>query len=442
MVVAGSKLKINNLDADFKFSRVVRAVACLFIFFPLILSGCDSPNSDATNNEQSSEITESEITEGSDIETRTFTNSDGSTFTSKAFYPNFNWDTTPIYSMFGASWTLLESDQEAFISERSDFITIEKHHGASVLGYAEFGAQYETEAFKALDPGNTVLYYFNAAYAWPFTSYNEYFTAESIDEHPELKAYLLTDESTGELYDRNGVYFFDVLNKDFRHWWVDAVVDGVKVAETDGVFIDQMHGFSYLRWDQREDVYAAMGEMMSDLKASLPTDTILLANNGADVELVFPSADAFMFEHYNEDKISKENLLKEWDDMLHIAQAGKISVFRIGVDIEANVLSLLDGMSSTEKTDYLEQYSLDRAEYFLSVFLIGAQPYSYFQYGWGFSLYDGGSLVDYPLFSKPLGKPLNTYTRLSVDRWEFSREFEYASVWVNTETGESKITWK
>ena len=37
----------------------------------------------------------------------------------------------------------------------------------------------------------------------------------------------------------------------------------------------------------------------------------------------------------------------------------------------------------------------DRVEYYLACYLIGAQPYSYFQYGWGWTL-SSGSLHDYP----------------------------------------------
>ena len=66
-----------------------------------------------------------------------------------------------------------------------------------------------------------VLFYFNAAFAWPYTSYNENFTSQRIDAHPELKKFLITNTKTGELVKRFGVAFcFDVLNPDFRDWWV------------------------------------------------------------------------------------------------------------------------------------------------------------------------------------------------------------------------------
>lgn len=83
----------------------------------------------------------------------------------------------------------------------------------------------------------------------------------------------------------------------------------------------------------------------------------------------------------------------------------------------------------------------ERLEYYLACYLIGAQPYSYFQYGWGWNLADG-SLYDYPELRKPLGAPKGPYQRTNPDGWEFTREFEHAHVWVDTEKGQAKITWQ
>jgi hypothetical protein len=62
-------------------------------------------------------------------------------------------------------------------------------------------------------------------------------------------------------------------------------------------------------------------------------------------------------------------------------------------------------------------------------------------YSWGWKLATG-PLVDYPELQKPLGEPKGAYKRIIPEGWEFTREFEHASVWVNTETREAKIAWK
>lgn len=364
--------------------------------------------------------------------------SDGTSFENKNFYPEFSWDTTPMYYMFGDGVNLLTPNQVKTISDKTTFICIEKNHAYRTLKYAEIGAREEISAFKKVNPNIKALYYFNSAYAWPFTSYNQGFTKNKIDNYPELKKYLLVNKETGALEHRNNTLCFDVLNPEFRTWWVKTVAQGVKDSGADGVFIDQMHGFVWLRKYQKEEVEKSMGEMMMNLKRAIGPDKILLGNNASDVKDVFPAIDAAMFEHYNNKKLSKENLLKEWGLMLANAKAGKMSIFRIGVEAEKEEASqtLIKGLRGTS----LEGLSKERLEYYQACFLIGAQPYSYFQYGWGWRL-NTGPLVDYPNLQKPLGAPKGSYKRVDENGWEFTREFEHAKIWIDTEKKQAKITW-
>jgi hypothetical protein len=366
--------------------------------------------------------------------------SDGSRFEPKDCYPQFSWNVTPMYFMFGESKRVLKPEEVSFIAGKTAFICIEKSHGLDELGAAELGAKHEAAAFKKIKPGIKVLFYFNSAYAWPFTSYNKYFAPDKIDRHPELKKFLIIDPETGKLANRRNVFFFDVLNPEFRAWWVETVAKGVRESGCDGAFIDQMHGFAWLRKDKNEEVQKAMGEMMASLKGKLGPDKILLGNNAAQeiAQTVFPSIDAIMFEHYNAELLSKEKLQEDWENMLRIAKAGKISVFRIGVEAE---VTSQEGKNQQKRGEHLEELSKERLEYYLACFLIGAQPYSYFQYGWGWTL-SSGSLVNYPCLSKPLGAPIEAYVRENIEKWVFTREYEHASVWVDTEKQKGKITWR
>jgi len=371
--------------------------------------------------------------------------SDGSTFVAKDYYPKFRWDVTPQYFMFGTSGPLLQPKEVRSIAERTDFLCIEKAHGFGTLGAAELGAKHEAKAFKKIKPDMKVLFYFNSAYAYPLTSYTKSFTPAKIDQHPELKKMLLVDPKTGKLAHRGNVFFFDVLKPELRKWWVDTVAKGVADSNCDGVFIDQMHGFSWLRdKDKGKEVQKAKGEMMASLKKKMGPGKILLANNANQniAKHVFPVIDASMFEHYGEQLLTKESLLQDWKDMLRIAKAGKISVFRIGVekDPAAHVDDSKQG-KTRNRDELLAEIAKQRVEYYLACYLIGAQPYSYFQYGWGWTL-ASGSLKDYPELHKPLGAPKGAYKRLTPDGWQFSREFEHASVWLDTEKGKAKITWR
>ena len=178
------------------------------------------------------------------LDQRSLRISDGGQFVPKDFYPKFSWDTTPLYFMFQDKNRLLSPKEVEFIAARTDFLCIEKSHGKTQLGAAELGAKHEAAAFKKIKPGTKVLFYFNSAYAWPYTSYNKDFTRERIEANPELKKFLIIDPKTGELAHRGNVFFFDVLNPEFREWWVETVAKGVRESGCDGAFIDQMHGFN------------------------------------------------------------------------------------------------------------------------------------------------------------------------------------------------------
>lgn len=364
--------------------------------------------------------------------------SDGSLFQAKDFYPKFSWDVTPQYFMFGNQQRVLLPNEVASIAARTDFVCLEKSHGLDMLGAAELGAKHDAAAFKKVKPSIKVLFYFNSAYAWPFTSYNRAFTLDKIDQHPELKKLLLVDPATGELARRGRTLQFDVLNPELRSWWVNTVAQGVETSGCDGVFIDQMHGFAWLREDKSEQVEKAMGEMMASLKEKMGPDKILLGNNAnqAIARHVLPVVDACMFEHYNAKLLSKESLLQDWGHMLKNAKAGKISVFRIGAEVDKGAPRSRRG----NRNGGIAAHSQQRLEYYLACYLIGAQPYSYFQYGWGWRL-DTGPLVDYPELLKGLGPPQEAYQRTEPDDWVFTREFEHASVWLDTEKKEARITW-
>ena len=367
------------------------------------------------------------------LDQRSLRISDGGQFVPKDFYPKFSWDTTPLYFMFQDKNRLLSPKEVEFIAARTDFLCIEKSHGKTQLGAAELGAKHEAAAFKKAKPGCKVLFYFNSAYAWPYTSYSKDFTRERIEAHPELKQFLIPNPKTGELIQHYGAFCFDVLNPEFREWWVETVAKGVRESGCDGVFIDQMHGNSRFRKEKQPEIEKAMGDMMAALKKRMGPDKILLGNNANnnDAKYVYPVCDALMFENYATVRSSKENLLKEWGDMLRNAQEGKISVFRLGVE----------GTGRRNLKPYMPKLSQEKLEFALACYLIGAQPYSYFMYSWGWLL-STGPLVDYPELQKPLGAPKGAYQRTTSDGWDFTREFERASVWVNTETRQAKITWR
>lgn len=367
--------------------------------------------------------------------------SDGTVFKPEARFPKFSWDTTPMYYHFGDIDRVLKPEEVKFLAERIDFICIEKSHAFNMLGDAVLGTKHEVEAFHKIKPGIKVLFYFNSFVAWPFTRFNKELTPDGIAKNPDLKKFLVIDPKTGKLMEKtNGAalsYYFDALNPNFRKWWIASVVKGVEISGSDGVFIDRMNvdGHSGYPKDKAAEVEKAKGEMMAALKEKLGPNKILLGNNAADNKDVFPFCDAFMFEHYNETVTNKENLLKEWGDMVRVAKAGKMAIYRFGAKGKGPSPEIGGGT----RAEGMLKRSMQQMEFYLACYLIGAQPYSYFQYNWGWNLSDG-NLVDYPELSKQLGEPKEAFKRITPEGWEFTREFEHASVWVDTEKRKAKIT--
>ena len=72
--------------------------------------------------------------------------------------------------------------------------------------------------------------------------------------------------------------------------------------------------------------------------------------------------------------------------MLRIAKAGKMSIFRIGVEYDPGTGRLQENARSRQgQSEEIAAFARERLEYYLACYLIGAQPYSYFQYGWGWT---------------------------------------------------------
>ncbi len=370
----------------------------------------------------------------------------GVAFTPKPHYPHFSWDKVPVTTMFADNDDLLNDQQIKKISSETTLVCIEKQHGKQTLGCAGLGLVHETKAFRKAAPGVKVLGYFNSALPYPFTRHTEMFTPEKIDAHPKLKSYLIADPETGEPVMSGNQYCLDSLNPEMRAWWVNSAANLVHEADADGILIDQMHGFGWLRpKDKRSAAANGVADMMEQLKARLGPDKLLVANNGAHIDRVFAVSDAFMFEHYKRDVThTKERLLQDWQLMEKIADAGKICIYRFGAEPEPGTpLAETDDAGSRVRTkrDEFAELSKQQLEFYLALYLIGAQPYSWFQWNWEWHL-DTGPLERYPEFHRPLGKPLGKYTRLSPDKWEFTRDFEHASVWVDTENWKAKIDWQ
>ena len=364
----------------------------------------------------------------------------------KAHYPKFSWDKVPLYMMFADDDRLLTDEEVEKIAGASDFICVEKQHGKKVYGDAVLGLKHETEAFKKVNSKTISLGYFNSAIAYSFNRYTNMLTPDKIDQVPELKKLTLNHPKTGEpVMMGKAFYTFDALNPELRAWWSDAAADMIKESGADGIFIDQMHGHTWLySKDKKAEVADGVVDMMRQLKQKIGEDKIFLANNGARNERIFEIADAFMFEHYKKEAThTKEKILEDWQLMAKISDAGKICICRYSApaDLDSPLAKSSRMDKKKHKAAEWEELSKKKLPYYLAIYLIGAEPYTYFQWGWGWCL-STGPLVDYPEFNRPLGKPLGKYKRVHPEGWEFTREFEHVSVWIDLEKEDAKLDWR
>ncbi|MCP4376028.1 MAG: hypothetical protein GY794_07635 [bacterium] len=380
---------------------------------------------------------------------QTYTTSSGKEFVSMGYYPKWSWDTVQEYKMFAHDTRLLTDDEVKRIAAMSNFICIEKQHGTKLLGGADLGTKHETARFKAVKPGIKVLFYFNGAVPYNFTTYTKNFAPKQNKMTEQKKKDLFIFDTKKNEYStgRNRhTYAYDILKPTFRKWWSDTVAHAVRNTGTDGVFWDQMHGWSWLRHKKGPEIVEAHITLEQLTTRAMGKGKILLCNNAAHNKDFIKNCDAVMYEHYGYEARYRKNLnryITDWEQMRRVADAGKMNIYRMPVNLKGTKYEKSSRRELIAEKNHpeLAKTAKQRVEFPLACFLIGAQPHSYFMLSWGWCLHTG-ALVDFPEMNKPLGPPQGAYKRQSKDKWIFTRKFKHADVWVDLEKEQAKITWK
>lgn len=358
-------------------------------------------------------------------------------------FPLFSWDHVPVYKMFGDNSGLTD-EQAQFIAATSDFVCFEKHHGSRTYQTVESGTKHDIAKLKKDNPNLKALMYFNASILWPNGSYvRALFDTEHIDSYyraplkKQFEAWTMKNKE-GTPYTRGDnrfrQFFMNISHPEYQKWWVDSAVAGIQYTEADGIYIDAFWIPTFLMKHNNlspEDSDRARQEILDALKLKLGPEKIIFINQGHAKGVLLDGGEGFMFENYKAEDYAPEAIIKDWEQMKLFHDAGKLSVWRIGVN---NTGDTKDANASWEER------SKELATFWTAAFLIGAQEYSYLQYGWGFQLKKGGSLVDYPEFKKRLGPPLGDYVQK--DEFEFTRNFQFADVWVDLQNKKAQINWK
>ena len=348
--------------------------------------------------------------------------------------PPFSWDRVPLNIHFGKREADLTEAEIAFIAKHSNFIVLEKSHGAKPHGSTEAGIAHTARRIREHNPDAKVLFYFNAFINWggyeAFKTYRPEWTLRNI------RGEVVTHTS--------GTPRPDPSNAEFREWWSEVVAKANRSAPLGGVFIDALPqalspGLArQLGAEKARAVVAGLREMIALTKRKLGPESLVVANGLRTTDfreiLDWEGIDGVMIEHFGDFNTGAPADIKADLDSIALAAAkGKFVVLKGWPGF-----NWLDKEMMKRPHADLLKLARERITFPLACFLVAAQPGSHFCYSWGYTEMHG-MLDAYPEFDRPLGAPLG---EAKTDGWNYQREFAHASVSVNLETKAARIDWK
>ncbi len=358
-------------------------------------------------------------------------------------WPAFSWETVPVFIHFGKHSGPLTEEELRFVAGVSSFVCLEKGHGKDRFGSTEKGISHDAKRLKALNPGMKVLFYWNT-----FINYPLYDACKEVEKHP---TWLFRDKQGKPIYKIRTLEQYNLLNPAFRRWWASTAGKAVTEYGCDGIFMDAANQAKRSVWMKKgwgegnEHLLTdAVIDMMRLANETMGNEAILLYNGirssdrGGDTagEEYLPHADGAMVEHFAAfQSRTKESIARDIESITQAGKNGNIVIVKGWPDQEFN---WLNKRKMERPAKELAKEAKEKMTFSLACFLIAAQEHSYFCYSWGYRE-QHGSLVDYPQFRRPLGKPMGNAVR---DGWQFSRSFEHASVSIDVSKRTARIDWK
>lgn len=348
-------------------------------------------------------------------------------------FPGFQWNRVPLNLHFGKRSADLTDQEIQFIAEHSNFICLEKSHGARIHGSTEAGIADTARRITAKNPKAKVLFYFNAFINWPgyqaFESYRDEWTLRT---------------TSGEIVRHGaGTPRPDPSNPEFRRWWSDVVVEANREAPLSGVFIDAIPQAlspslaKQVGETKANEIVDGLRKMIVMTKRQLGQDRIVLVNGLRATSfreiLDWEGIDGVMIEHFSAfHSTSPEDMKADLESVSLAASKGKFVVLKGWPGF-----NWLDReMMQTPRSELL-QLARQRITFPLACFLVSASHGSHFCYSWGYTDTDG-MLHSYPELNRKLGPPKG---KASWQGMTASRDFEHASVWVDLLTRQARINW-
>ncbi|MDX2431816.1 MAG: putative glycoside hydrolase, partial [Bacteroides sp.] len=353
------------------------------------------------------------------------------------YYPEFSWETVPVYIHFGKNDGLSDEDVN-FVATHSDFVCLEKAHGINPHGSTEAGIDFDTQRLKAVNPNLKLIYYWNT-----FLDYSMFDAHDVYESHPEW--WLYYQDGTLDLKN-DRLKRYDLSNVEVREWWAEEVRKAVFERSCDGVFMDAFPQITseanIALWGQAkfDSIQDGLLELIRLTREVTDSSAILMYNGIRNTDALhfgmdyLGITDAAAIEHFDHfASTSRESIQQDMEDMTEAGKQGKIVIMKAFPGF-----NWTDSEKMAEPYEDLLQEARENITFPLACFLVAAQAHSYLCYSWGYRD-QHGSLDWYDEFDRPLGEPLGDAVQ---DGWEYTREFEHVKVWVNINTKEAKIEWE
>ncbi len=356
-----------------------------------------------------------------------------------AHYPEFSWEKVPLYMHMRKS-TAFNPEELEYLAG-FPLVSVEKTTGASTYGSSEAGAIAAAQGIKAINPDSKVLYYRNVLVHYQNT-YAVDTGLNSISE-PFLK------DASGELVLHQGVRpHYDLSNESVRRWWVDHAVDMSSKEEIDGIFYDAIAKVtttyieSQIGTGKKQAVQDAFHIMMEECQTEIDLSKINIANL---IRANFTNAGMDNLHYFDGSYLEGfKGTPSFYAEGIRAAQTaareGKLICLTLGMD---DILPAFDEMR--EEAGYLVLSDSAQAEFdfYLSIFLVIAEEYSYFLVHDNSNAYsvmgnDRLWLKRFAEYDRALGPPMGPALQSG---YIYTRQFRNAAVYLDLAKSEGRINW-
>ncbi|CAH8283034.1 putative glycosyl hydrolase-like family 15 (GHL15) protein [Mariniflexile fucanivorans] len=362
-------------------------------------------------------------------------------------FPEFSWDTMPLY-MHVRKNDAFTKEEITYLS-KFPLITFEKTTGSSTFGSTEKGTIEAAKEVKKVNPKAKILYYKNVVINWGTYEEDEAF----IKKNPD--AILVNDKGQKVFMPNGSTGFYDLSKEKVRAYWLNHVKNETDSPYIDGVFLDAnikvlVPGFfdSRVGLDKQKDIVSGYFKMMTDLKAGVGKDNLLIANIirvrpefndvGRDYLKYFDGSYLEGFDHESFGMTYAEYLSKGIEAFQKSAQEGNVIAMSIGLG--EGLEGAVKGMDDIRQSVNLNDNIKERLDYVLAIFLVCAEKYSYVYPHDGYNSKTSAVwLKSFTQYENKLGAPKGPAVKTG---YTYKRSFEHIDVTLDIENKTAKLDWK